>query len=322
MNPRYVFVVGSGRSGTTLLVRCLNRSDDIHILDETHFLGHLFRSGLRQDIAKFGSLENDRTVSQVVDYLYAVPYRGGGYWQWLLENVGKDRFLTGLLESDRSERAFFQFLMELQSQDEPVLGEKTPGHLNHVPTLLRWFPDAAIVHIIRDPRAVYVSETRFRLNQKGSAIFPFKQIEKLRLKRQSIPLYTTLYTTIVWSRVIHLHREYKELYSDNYYWLRFEHLVTEPEFHLRNLCRFLNVEFRIEMLDQTVTNSGFKSEEGKPGFDKCAADRWRYHINPVAKAWFSLLWKRYSRELDCRTIDGVATTREPFYRFGLGDDDE
>jgi hypothetical protein len=322
VKPRYVFVVGSGRSGTTLLVRCLNRSNDIHILDETHFLGHLSRSGLRQDVARFGSLSDDRTVSTVVDYLYSGPYRGGAYWRWLLKNVDKEQFSQKLLDSDRSDRTLFVILMELQSKGESILGEKTPGHLYHVPTLLEWFPNAAIIHILRDPRAVYVSETRYRINQTGSAIFPFKQIEKLRLKRPLIPLYTIFYTTIVWSKVIELHRRYKESYPDNYYWLRFEDLVSGPENHLRSLCRFLGVRFQPDMLDQDVINSGFKSEEGKAGFDKRAADRWKEHINPIANAWLSLLLKRHLRELGYSATKGSDEAQQAFDRTVVGKDDK
>jgi hypothetical protein len=55
------------------------------------------------------------------------------------------------------------------------------------------------------------------------------------------------------------------------------------------------------MLQQVVINTGFRSAAGKVGFDKQAADRWKQHINPVAKSWFSLLWKRHLRQLNYHT---------------------
>lgn len=293
----YIFIVGSGRSGTTLLVRCLNRADTISIVNQTHFMGHLVRPGLRQEIAKFGDLTDDNVVREVIDYLYSSPYRGGGYWRWLLKNVNKEWLTQKVLDSDRSQRSLFTILMELPSNGKPVLGEKTPGHLYHVPILLEWFPTAKIVHMFRDPRAIYVSETRYRLNQRGSKLFPYKQIRQLGLKRILIPLYTIFHTWRVWSRAIELHWQYEKDFSDNYYLVKFEDLVRAPENELRKLCHFLEVEFQEQMLDQVVVNTSFASEAGKAGFDKEAADRWKKYINPIANVTFSLVWRRRLREI-------------------------
>lgn len=297
MSVSHIFIVGSGRAGTTLLARCLNSSRDVLISNQTHFMGHLFRPGFRQEIAKFGSLTDESVIKKVVDFAYSTPYKGGTYWRWLLKNVDKDTFAKKLLASVKDERSLFSALMELSGQNKPILGEKTPGHFFYMSTLAEWYPHAKFVHTIRDPRAIYVSETKFRLNQNSSQLFPFNLIQKLGLKNILLPLYVMFHTTIVWSKVIKLHRQYEIDYSDRYYTLKFETLVCDPENSLRDLCRFLEIEFQPELLDQVVTNTGFKSEIGKKGFDQKAADRWRQHINPVANAWFSFLWKRHLQEL-------------------------
>lgn len=296
MKPGYIFIVGSGRSGTTLLVGCLNRSDEVCIVNQTHFMGHFLRSGLQQDIDKIGDLSDDSVVGEVVAYLYSRPYRGGAYWRWLLKNVDKECLTKKILDSDRRKQSLFAILMELPCNGKSVLGEKTPGHLFYVPSLLEWFPTAKVVHILRDPRAIYVSETRFRLNQQGSWLFPFKQISQLGLKKVLIPVYVVFHTMVTWSKVVKSHFQYAEDYPDNYYCLKFEDLVRAPGNELKKLCHFLDVEFQEEMLDQVVINTSFKSVEGKAGFDRRAVDRWKEHINPIANVWFSFLFRQRLKE--------------------------
>jgi hypothetical protein len=259
-------------------------------------MGHFLRSGLRQDIDKIGDLSDDSVVGEVVDYLYSRPYRGGAYWRWLLGNVDKECLTKKILDSDRRKQSLFAILMELPCDGKSVLGEKTPGHLFYVTSLLEWFPSAIIVHILRDPRAICVSETRYRLNQQGSRIFPFRQIRQLGLKKVFIPVYVVFHTTVIWSKTVRLHFQYAEDYRDNYYCLKFEDLVLAPENELKRLCCFLDVEFQEEMMDQVVINTSFKSEAGKAGFDSKAVDRWREHINPIANAWFSFLFRQRLKE--------------------------
>ena len=39
------------------------------------------------------------------------------------------------------------------SEDKPRWGDKTPHYVRHIPTLVNIFPNAQVLHIIRDPRA-------------------------------------------------------------------------------------------------------------------------------------------------------------------------
>ena len=89
------------------------------------------------------------------------------YFMWLRRNVERERFEARLLAGERSERGVFLAMLGLYAEAKGVTrtGEKTPAHVREVGTLLEWFPDARVVHMVRDPRAIYVSELRRRQSE-------------------------------------------------------------------------------------------------------------------------------------------------------------
>jgi hypothetical protein len=162
--PTHIVIVGTGRSGTTLARNLLNSSPHMAICGELRFLRQSWlRPGFRLQLRRAGDLSSEEGVWRVVDRIYNdVPPRS--FWRWLQHNVEREEFARKLLATDRTERALFDLVMELFADGKPIRGEKTPPHIYAVPTLLRWFPEARVVHMIRDPRAVYVSSRTKRFN--------------------------------------------------------------------------------------------------------------------------------------------------------------
>jgi len=290
MSTQCIFVVGASRSGTTLMHRILNSSSQIAITNENHFLGHLVPwEGARYRFRKSGDLSDDENVRRLVDYLYSGGFQRDSkhrpvsyHWLWIIEWVDKEDFLQRILDSDRSDRALFTIMMQVYADHfgKPIMGEKTPAHFRYVPTLMKWFPDGKVIHMLRDPRGVYVSDLRRR--KKLPVTFPFKQLQRFDFL---LKFFIALQTTVVWFECVLRAASYRKRYPNRYYLLKFEDLVTEPENHIRKLCDFLEVEFQDEMLKQEVVSVGFRWKEF--GFDEKAATRWKEHIDPWVNAWFS-----------------------------------
>jgi hypothetical protein len=301
METESISIVGVSRSGTTLMWSILNSSDQIAICDENHFLGHLIPSeGVRYKFRKFGDLTKDDNVHLLVDYIYSggiessfKKYRYWSYhWQWIIKVIDRKDFLQRILDSDRSERALFTVMMQVYADHmgKPIMGEKTPAHLRYVPTLVEWFPNGKIIHMIRDPRSIFVSELRRRRRELYST--PYKQLSRVDFL---FTLFIVLQITFVWSESIFRYYKYKKLYPNNYYPLKFEDLVNDPEKHIRQVCDFLGVGFQEQMLEQVVVSDGFK--QGKAGFDRQAATRWKEHIPRWINTWFSFCFRKYLKEL-------------------------
>ncbi|HET6597158.1 MAG TPA: sulfotransferase [Anaerolineales bacterium] len=295
----YVFIVGLSRSGTTLMRNILNQSDWIAISRENHFLGHLVGAeGMRQKFRKFGDLSNDQNVQNLVDHLYTGGSersswfrRASSHWRWITRRVDRKEFARKLLETDRSERAFFILLMQLfaDKKGKPIMGEKTPAHFRYAETLLNWFPEAKIIHMMRDPRGIFISEWHRR--QKEAQSFPYQQLKRLPFLMKLVIL---LQTTITWREGASRCLGNQKKHPLNYYTQRFEDLVSEPQRQVEELCAFIGVPFQPAMLEQTVVSMGF--QEKQTGFDSGAANRWKKHITPWVDAWFRF-WLREGMEI-------------------------
>jgi hypothetical protein len=254
--------------------------------------------GARYKFKKCGDLTDDDNVHRLVDYIYSGEFANSSevrdispHWKWIITHVDRKDLAQKILNSDRSERALFTVMMQVfaEYKDKPILGEKTPAHLRYVSTLVRWFPNGKVIHMCRDPRAVFVSELRRR---KGKAVtWPYKQLKQFSLPFE---LYIVLQTTAAWLESAWRCSRYQKRYPDEYRLIKFEDLVREPERTIRQVCAFLGIEFQEKMLEQRVISKGFQLKQ--PGFDAQAATRWKENIAPWANAWFSLLFTKHLRK--------------------------
>jgi hypothetical protein len=293
--PEAIFIVGVSRSGTTLMRRILDKHSRIGIATENHYLGHLLAwEGARHYFRRVGDLHDDAAVGDLVELIYSGELQRRSrlrelspYWRWLTDKVPREDIEAYLLASDRSERGIFEAFLRIYAdrRGKAVIGEKTPAHLAYVETLLEWFPDGRVVHCMRDPRGIYVSELRRR--REHAVAFPYRQ---LALVPPLLERFVLLQVVWAWAGALNRHRALRRRYPERYGMVRFEDLVAEPTETLAELCTFLGVTPEQRMLEQKVTSKG--ARVGSVGFDSGASDRWREHIGAGAKSTIEKLLGR------------------------------
>jgi hypothetical protein len=207
---RPILIVGCPRSGTTLLRDLLRAHSRITIPGETQVLPALLRAhGDPADARAARRLASDLLVSN-------------GMRLWGLDLTPRD------LEHHRS---FSELVASIyrewaRMEDKPRWGEKTPQYVLELPAMRRVFPDAQVVHVIRDPRPVTAS----------------------LLERPWGPA-TARSAGAAWREcVLAGRRDGPSLGSDSYHELRYEELVADPEPVLRTLCAFLGERYEPQML--------------------------------------------------------------------------
>ncbi|HKA89898.1 MAG TPA: sulfotransferase [Haliangiales bacterium] len=160
MNPAQapIFVIGTGRSGTTLLRLMLSAHPRIYVAHEASFYVMEFLYPRRAPRRAF------------LDY-----YFQSSAFRWL--RVDPARVLAGLpdpLPRERMPEAYAAIMREKAAQYGRVrFGDKTPAHAAHLKRIYRDFPDARVIHIVRDPRNTVPSLSRMPWASASLAVNAF-----------------------------------------------------------------------------------------------------------------------------------------------------
>ena len=225
-----IFILGAGRSGTTLMQSLLSAHGRIAVTPETHFC----------------AIWEQRTGRPVADPAACFEAGWRGY---LASRRFADLGLTpeearAVLERgpERTARTALAALMTAygEAQGKPRVGEKTPGHWRHARTLLDWFPEARVIVMRRDPRAVAASKMRA----------PWAA-QAMRFAGTSLARATRLH--VVAEEARHWLRIYREampplLAGPRATQVAYEELAREPEAVTRRVCAFLGEAFEPTML--------------------------------------------------------------------------
>lgn len=219
VNP--IFIVGANRSGTTLFRLMLNKHSQIAVPDElSYFHGPFFWRGRR-------SWATDRIPRSRYDGFVSSFLRRTAN---VLAPLDADKLQHEILEREGTDLRFpYDFVLTswARAHGKSRWGEKTPGNLFHVSTIVRMFPDALFVYMVRDPRAGATSM------QQSSIYSEDLVINALNRRRYMSDGYSLLE---------------KHVSPDNRHVLRYEDLVADPESSLRGTLSFLGLEFEPAML--------------------------------------------------------------------------
>ncbi len=278
------FLTGLPRSGSKLIENILRKcpSIDYKSIDESYYFGRFICGPVSKNIKKIGNMSLDVNIYKLVDYFSSNKLHGN-FWKNLevsIRQKGKEKLLDKLLNSDRSERGIYQALIQFQISIErdTIIGDKSGPHVFHIPEILKLFPEAKIIHHYRDPRAILVSE----LSRSKKSFLP---LPKFLLKSKRIySIIKTLHILITWIIVSKLHYIYEKRYQHSYLRILFEDLVLYPEPNIKNMCKFLEIEYHPNMLTPEQWGSSFVNDNSD-GFDIYTLTRWQSKL----KTWMKLL---------------------------------
>lgn len=224
-----IFIIGVGRSGTSLLQSMLNSHSKIAFLPETHYL--------RNYLAKY-EVVSGRKLNKIISDIKNDKY------------LNRLRFkLEPLINkcinnNSFSVLKFYKEILELYKniKNKKHIGDKDPKNIEYFDTIKKYFPDSYVIHIIRDPRDVVLS----RLKAEWS-------------KNRSLLIHSLIYEEQMNIAI----RKGPELFGDRYIEVKYENLITDAKKTLRKLCKHLVIEFEEGMLEYMHNSGDIVAEDEK-----------------------------------------------------------
>ncbi|MDJ0728437.1 MAG: sulfotransferase [Crocosphaera sp.] len=252
VNP--IFIVGMPRSGTTLMRSLLSAHPNIAIAPETHFCKHWFKPYQHLDLNQ--------------------PKQFDIFWQTLcnskmFESLGlnAETIRTNLLANGNiNHQSVLTVLLQSYATkiQKPRWGEKTPDHYQYLDILFRWYPNAQVIWMLRDPRAVSYS----LITKKWASSYIDVHARKWR---ENVEKFSQK-----WSK------------DERIILVKYESLVQEPNIEMSHICQFLQEEYSPLIISENhkspsilglTNNSDPSVQEVLAPVHKMALDKWKKHLS-------------------------------------------
>lgn len=210
------FIVTKARSGSTMVHSVLDAHPNICATIESRFVLHLYTK------YHLISYWNDTVINNFISDVFTDrAYRL--FWganELELKILFSKYHITNF--SDACKVIYLSYHSMFQKKELKVIVDKNPSYAKFLPELIKIFPDAKFIHLIRDPRSVITSN---QINFGG----------KLTKITQSWLLLNEL-----------IESKKNDL---SFLTIKYEDLVKTPETSFKLLFNFLNIPFTKEVLN-------------------------------------------------------------------------
>jgi hypothetical protein len=301
------FVVGAGKSGTGWLQQMLNSHPEILCRGEGRFFGRDKRNEKLID-AKAGNKFVQRQVSP--SSLYNAIAESEYLRLWIERSVWSNKRDLDEHLNSLTRLAIDHFLMSrLARTDKRLVGDKTPffGPEN-VKEIATIYPEAKVIHIIRDGRDRVVSRMHHSWNKstdQGGVIelMPDEIAKREAFYRDRQAFLDSGEGIFVEERLRDMAAKWRvsigaaihhgrDLLGNNYAEVRYEDLLEKPAEELERLFEFLGADTSEEIVNRCVEANSFEALSGRERGSEDYTLGWRKHRKGIAGDWTNVFTER------------------------------
>jgi hypothetical protein len=265
-SPLKIFVLGYGRSGTTMMGHILGNHPDVYMFRELNFFEKLWDRRQEQSLS----------VVEATDFaarLIGINQEGYGLLKDHTQYKEKGGKLVDSIAAKKLTpiRVYEEFLRHTVAENgKSIPCEQTPGYVFYVDEIVGLFPEAKIINMIRDPRDVLVSRK--------------KKWRQYALRMKPVPLHRTIRTWVhyhpisisyLWKSAVKAAQPF--VANGQIHQVKFEDLLAHPKQEIKKACDFIGISYLEAMLEIPVVGSSFlKEQPTEKGLDKTRTANWKH----------------------------------------------
>lgn len=268
---RSIFVVGSSRSGTTMMGRILHRHPTVHTFHELHFFEEMWSPGT--------DTFTDRAEAVDVAARLLHLQRDAGYLSHDDDSSDHRADAEALIENgppvpDGGPLDVYRTVLfrEAAEHGAQVPCEQTPRNIFYLETILRRFPGARVLHMVRDPRDVLLSQKRkWKRHFLGASNIPLTEAFRSWVNYHPLTIGQLWRASV---QAVEPFRDHPRVRT-----VAFEEVLDAPTATVREICEFVEIPFHEQML--SVRQIGSSNQEDCPnqrGIDPSRSGNWRESI--------------------------------------------
>jgi hypothetical protein len=280
--PNPVFVSGTNRSGTTLMYALLATHPNLSMVRRSDMWRYFY--------GQFGDLSQPTNFEHCLETMLS-------YKRIVNLKPDPERIRQEFGHGEASYGRLFALIHQHHAEraGKSRWGDKSLHTEEYADQIFNEFPQAKLIHIIRDPRDRYASVLK-RLNATSRRIGV---------------------DTMKWLASARIARRAAEQYPNNVLIVRYETLAHRPEETLIQVCNFIGEPYTPEMLTMTgaprYSQSGANTsfEKVKPGvISTRSIGRFQQVISPWEIAFIQTFAGRMMAEFDYELFPTSLTARE------------
>jgi hypothetical protein len=285
-----IFVAGIERSGTSLIFALLASHPNLAMTRRTNLWTHFYE--------QYGDLADDACLDRCLQMMMR-------YRRLRLLSPDWDRLREDFRAGPRTYGRLFAVLEEQYAAraGKPRWGDKSLNTERYAPAIFAAYPDARIIHMLRDPRDRYASsKTRWEARRGGVGAGVAEWLASVRTAERNV-----------------------HAFPGHVLVLRYEDLTRDPQQTMLQVCDFIGEPFTTEMFSfagaPVFRDKGSNSSYGARDVGTIAPDsigRYRRVLTATDVKFIDVVaadeMERYGYETDGQRLAGRSRLR-----FVLGD---
>ena len=261
-NAKQIFIVGSSRSGTTMMGRILGNHADVFTFRELHFFGTIWTNTSNKKLTKKAQID-------LLSRLFCIQENG----IFSQDNISDFNSKSEQLINDGLKNSFeiYKLFLEIITKENiaKISCEQTPKNLYYLEEILQFFPNSKVINLVRDQRDVLLSQkNKWKRRFLGAKAIPLSEAFR------SFVNYHPILTAKVWNSSL-LHTA-KYIKHPKVKIVKFEDLLSNSELVIKDICKFSNIDFQEKMLKVPVVGSSTENDDkSELAIDNSKVNKWK-----------------------------------------------